>query len=757
MRRRSWGWLLALPAALATIVVLTAPFSGFHQQLLLAGTPGRFTAAVVRGGRSNARLALWLVNVFALAWLLTVPRAMRAGLERWSPERRRTVPLWLVAPSLAIAGGWVILAGNAVALFLVGKGRPPTVLVLLVACLGWARWLCMLVALAGVLALVIGPLVAPFVRPTMRRLFGWLDPPAVAGSVSPSQAASQSASQAESTGPAVAVCVSGDGPAAAAVAVGALGELDAAGVMRGARWLVTDTGMSAGALAWNGAAGDVERAASRLGAFRARRFSFVGGVSTVASSALVVIVAAVAGAYLIGAGLGALVRTHAIHPDFPFADRSHQAILDLRGLFGLRLLLPPVVLGVVAYGLRLADRRRRVTAAAAAGAGAGAAGTVARVVELGALALAGLLLGAPVVARYGRTVLLNVPGVDRADRGALVVLAALLVVLALCGMATFGESSPTRIRMIAMWTFAAVLALIAGTSLDAFARGIDSAWVRWSLPVGQATVPVVVVAALAVVLVAMVPLHRLWLIEPHRRRVASLGLAAPMQLMAARTRAGGGTGSVMTMSPTEVRWAAPGSVGVVSRADYPTGSWWDGFPRTWSPERFAALGHRPATGWSPLGEWYPNPRNLQWFTDPNTSPRLHHAHVVRRLLGQRDEHGQHDEHDDAFVFLTDAGTNGAALTAAIVAGATTVGLVHRGDDADLRAAVAQARDDLADAIEMGDVVDGVLVATLRRPTGDVRIVAASADVSASADVETAVAAGRRAAQRLALRFQQANP
>ncbi|MFZ4810433.1 MAG: hypothetical protein ACOYL9_03735, partial [Ilumatobacteraceae bacterium] len=79
------------------------------------------------------------------------------------------------------------------------------------------------------------------------------------------------------------------------------------------------------------------------------------------------------------------------------------------------------------------------------------------------------------------------------------------------------------------------------------------------------------------------------------------------------------------------------------------------------------------------------------------------------------------------------------------------------DDADLRAAVAQARDDLADAIEMGDVVDGVLVATLRRPTGDVRIVAASADVSASADVETAVAAGRRAAQRLALRFQQANP
>ncbi|MFZ4812338.1 MAG: hypothetical protein ACOYL9_13440, partial [Ilumatobacteraceae bacterium] len=374
MRRRSWGWLLALPAALATIVVLTAPFSGFHQQLLLAGTPGRFTAAVVRGGRSNARLALWLVNVFALAWLLTVPRAMRAGLERWSPERRRTVPLWLVAPSLAIAGGWVILAGNAVALFLVGKGRPPTVLVLLVACLGWARWLCMLVALAGVLALVIGPLVAPFVRPTMRRLFGWLDPPAVAGSVSPSQAASQAAShaasqaashaasqaasQSESTGPAVAVCVSGDGPAAAAVAVGALGELDAAGVMRGARWLVTDSGTSAGALAWNGAAGDVERAASRLGAFRARRFSFVGGVSTVASSALVVIVAAVAGAYLIGAGLGALVRTHAIHPDFPFADRSHQAILDLRGLFGLRFLLPPVVLGVVAYGLRLADRRR---------------------------------------------------------------------------------------------------------------------------------------------------------------------------------------------------------------------------------------------------------------------------------------------------------------------------------------------------------------------------------------------------------------
>ena len=78
MRRRMWGWLLLVPAALFLAEIVTAPFSGFHQHLSFAGTPGRFAGTVVRAGRSNARAALWFDNVFVVSWLLVVPQLLQA-------------------------------------------------------------------------------------------------------------------------------------------------------------------------------------------------------------------------------------------------------------------------------------------------------------------------------------------------------------------------------------------------------------------------------------------------------------------------------------------------------------------------------------------------------------------------------------------------------------------------------------------------------------------------------------------------------
>ena len=139
MRRRAWAWLLVVPAALFVLVSVSAPFATFHQHLYLSGTPQRFAATVVRAGRSNARAALWLDNVFALSWVLIVPRCLTAGLERWAPERRGLVPLWRAAPRVALLAGCVDLLENALALSQVGKTRPPTGALLAITCLTWTK------------------------------------------------------------------------------------------------------------------------------------------------------------------------------------------------------------------------------------------------------------------------------------------------------------------------------------------------------------------------------------------------------------------------------------------------------------------------------------------------------------------------------------------------------------------------------------------------------------------------------------------
>ena len=161
MRHRAWGWLVLVPVTMSMLVMALAPFRSFHQHLALAGTPDRFAATVVRAGRSDARAALWLDNLFVLSWVVIVPRLLRAGLERWAPERRRMVSRWMVAPTVALFAGAGDLVQNVLALTMVGKRQPATGLTLALASVTWITWLLFVWSIVAVLVLVVGPLIAP--------------------------------------------------------------------------------------------------------------------------------------------------------------------------------------------------------------------------------------------------------------------------------------------------------------------------------------------------------------------------------------------------------------------------------------------------------------------------------------------------------------------------------------------------------------------------------------------------------------------
>ena len=126
MRHRAWALLLLIPAALLALDVWASPFLGFHSHLVVDGTPKRFVATIVRAGRADARGSIWLDNVYLVSWLLVVPRTLRMGLDRWCPDRRRRFGWWSATPRLALLGGVLGLATNAVALSLAGRESPPT-------------------------------------------------------------------------------------------------------------------------------------------------------------------------------------------------------------------------------------------------------------------------------------------------------------------------------------------------------------------------------------------------------------------------------------------------------------------------------------------------------------------------------------------------------------------------------------------------------------------------------------------------------
>ena len=703
--------LLALPVAMFVVVATTAPFPAFHQQLTLAGTPGRFAATVVRAGRSDARAALWLDNVFVATWLLVAPRLLLIGLQRWAPERRRMVRWWRAAPQLAALAGMTDLVENTISLALVGKRRPPTGLVLALATVTWVKWALYAVAAAALVALVVGPLVAPVLRPTLRRLFATLD--RLAGT-HPTPVVTEPAVR-DVDAERIGICLSGGGIRAASVAIGLLRGLDAPAtgtpsVFRRSRWLVAVSGGSYTAGGWRisrrpdgrleppataGHDGLFDRTHPWAATVRARRHylrngavGLVGGLANVVVRSVLVVGAVLAGTFVVATLFGEAVPTRAVQPWFPFADPARTELVAARELVPLRLVVPGLVL-LFAAGVSQLWRMKRpasehsvITPGVLAG--------------LGAL-LSTALVGVPAGVVYGRRFMSWLPFGGSADTGAGVLgaLAALVLIAALVGVG-LAEAKVKWMRLGGV-VLVVGLVLFGGKVIDAAARQQTSLWRSW--PVLGQRLPLLVVAVVWLVVVDAIASHRLTLGGVYRKRLAATfaladGTAAPLAPLAyadeprwsdlaaadgpelivsatAHSSApafGGVKGFGFTFRPTVVALhdRNDGTSATVAMDVYPRGSWWDGYPRGWLVSRSMALSGaaiasamgRQALGTTNallaaldlrLGAWVPNPRHAHWFADPVTSPRVHLGYLWKELVGS------YRPDRDAFVYVADGG------------------------------------------------------------------------------------------------------
>ena len=645
MRRRAWGWSLLIPATMAVLVAVLSPFPSFHQHLSLAGTPDRFAATVVRAGRSDARAALWLDNLFVLSWVLVVPRLLRAGRERWAPERRSMSTRWSVAPTVALAAGTADLVQNALSLALVGRRQPATGLTLALTSVTWICWLLFIWSIAAVCVLVVGPLLAPVVRPTLRRVLGRFDH--LAGTHPPLEQPPSADVQTDGAPrlgrpdpvvddgrPRIGISVSGGGIRAASIALGALRRLDGQredgpSLFLRSRWLVAVSGGAYTAGGWRITRrpnGRVEPVAGsgRDGAFDAghpwaltvrerRRFldnggmSIVGGVANLVLRSVVVLGALASVLYLVGRTLGRAVRTRSMHQFFPFTDGSREELLGWRELAPARLVLPGVVLllaagllAFVAYSSPRAATRRRLRGPVQVGVITGAALLVA-------------LVGVPAGIVYGRDLLTELPlgGSAEAAAGALGVLSSLGVVAALAGVVV--AQFKRRWMTMGGVLLAAVALLFAGKVADSFAYGYDGIWDHNGFAIG---------AVLWIVLLDMVAAHRLTLGGVYRKRLAGTfacadgdtapldplpyrdephwatyaGAAGPELVIAATAHTSrptfcGVPAYGFTFRPTGMTLhdRTDGSSAHVAARLYPRGSWWDGYPRGWIVSRSMAL------------------------------------------------------------------------------------------------------------------------------------------------------------------------
>ena len=131
--------------------------------------------------------------------------------------------------------------------------------------------------------------------------------------------------------------------------------------------------------------------------------------------------------------------------------------------------------------------------------------------------------------------------------------------------------------------------------------------------------------------------------------------------------AGGVKGVAFTFRPRAVTLhRTPGADDSVPTWSYPSGSWWDGYPRGWIVSRsmaltgaaFASAMGRQALGTTNallaatnlrLGAWVPNPRHADWFADRHHSPRVHLGYLAKEIFGR------YHLDRDAFVYVADGG------------------------------------------------------------------------------------------------------
>ena len=653
-------------------------------RLYFAGTPARWLGVVnaIDAGDATIRTALLLDLAFAVSIALVGFALLRTGWRYWAPDRRRLFGPWRFLPWAALAAGVLDVIETAGQLIWFQSASPPTIATHAISAIAWWKFVAYAAALVGMFGLVLGPLCAPVIRPILRWVFAPVDRRLRHGA--PPDSAHPVADNRDSLG----ICASGGGIRSASVMLGAFRGLSDDGTFARARWLhaVSGGGYTAGGWRVSSLAReDTELFDNDHAWFQSvrhrRRFldngwgSLVGGVLGAAARTIFVFGGVLASAVLVGWLAGWLTRSWAVQPTFSNLEgggaTTWSELTDWRLLLpGLLPLAAAVALAIVAR-LR-ADEKFRSDL-----------DRFAIVLAVVGVVLLTVLVVVPIGIRYGRPALQALVGTSaEANAGWLALLSAVGVVAAVRQLLT--SELKKRWSRLGGVALAVGLLLLAGKVADDQAnldRFFHPAWIP-------------LVAALWMLLLELPPSHRLTLNGVYRKRLAETFCLGPSDQVpvaaleydeepawAAYLHADGpelvlcGTSHSTARQLGGVRGHGftfrPGGVTLHDGAsarwiDYPSGSWWDGYPRGWIVSRsmaltgaaFASAMGRQSFGSTNsllaavnlrLGMWVPNPRFAEWFVDRDTSPRVHLGYFAKELLSR-----YHPDRD-AFVYVADGG------------------------------------------------------------------------------------------------------
>lgn len=679
---RWWALCIFLPLVPLVIAGRFAPVD-VHARLALAGDPQRWRQVVAPvSDVGDLRFALVLHLVFAATFGVIAFTVMRVGLHSWAPERRRRFGWWRHAPPAAIAAAVLDVSATVCQLVWLDDPSPPSIVTYAVASIAWWAVLAYGLAIVGIVGLVVGPSVAPLLRPFLRGSFGMID--RQLGEASPPEPQVRRDMQGGSVG----ICASGGGIRSASVMLGAFRGLSTDGTFGRARWLhaVSGGGFTAGGWAVSSLArGETELFADDAPWFESvrhrRRYldngwgSLVGGILGAAVRTMAVFGGVLAAAILLGWAVGDLVHSWALHDTFSNADGGGATTLS--ELTEWRVVVPGLlplaiagVLGIVARTRSDERFRRRLDAAALVSAAVGSVLVI-------------LLVLTPIGIRYGRSVLSSLIGRTAEVNAGLLGLLSVLGVITAVGKLLTSELKKRWSRLGGV-ALGFGLLLLAGKVADDRAnldRFFSSVWVP-------------IVALVWLVLLDVPPSHRLTLNGVYRKRLATTfclgtGTSAPLEPLdyadepvwsAYRDAAGPELVLCGTSHSTKRELGGLRSFGFTFRPAgvtlhdgvsapwrcYPTGSWWDGYPRRWVVSRsmaltgaaFASAMGRQSFGSTNsllaavnlrLGMWVPNPRFPDWFVDGDMSPRVHLGYFAKELLNR------YDPDRDAFVYVADGG------------------------------------------------------------------------------------------------------
>lgn len=719
---------LVVPVVLFVVDVDYQP-GNYQTHLQFAKIATEFARAVAQAG-NKATTSLVLDTVFLLSfvasgmWFLSralpdpgVPHYRFAGL-RGAPVRhgdrytQSPLPYWLVW--LPLAAGGLDFIENVMCLYLVRDGVHPGWLVPVIEAVAIWKFVAYAVAVFVILTLLLDVTVPASWHIAVRAIANLPDHLPLTGShaeqVEPADEVTAkgireqwaslkaTARDARDGGDDIAICLSGGGIRAASVGFGALRGFDKpratgeASLFQRARWLCAVSGGGYIAAGWwitRGSSGelvdpnhdglfDQNRWYANQVRNRRRYLSNPrGGLTVGLLEALGHMVVSLAGvvaiAELVGVAAGAFVRSLALFPGIadstPTNAQLHAAAVILPSAL-------PFGIGVVAFcvagAMQDGTRRGSLTAIGRAGVAVG--------VVLGVL-----MLGLPALLVTGHRYL----SFGNAKTLATTLLAAGGLTGTVVGLLT--ARLKKRWSRLGGVLLALLLGIFAVKVAEHWAYRRSAVW-TWS----NVWLPVAAVVVLAGI--AYWPAHRFTLNGVYRKRLAGtfalreggarLSYSAEKlwrnypfrtpELVSCLTqhstvkRADGLPAAGLVCDNSGVTsYLDDGMESFVAWEDYPTGSWWEGYPRGWITSRIMALSGaafgsamgRQALGSTNallaaanlrLGIWIPNPhyldRRYNWKHTGNArAPRVSLHYFVRELLGQ------HRPEQDPFVLVSDGG------------------------------------------------------------------------------------------------------